>query len=59
MKAFIATSGAIFALLLAAHVARFLAEGDRLLGAPIFVTTTIGSAGMGVWAGALLVRPRR
>ena len=53
MKAYIITTGIIFALLAAGHVARAIAEGTHSLGEPIFVLTTLISVGMVVWASLL------
>lgn len=56
MKAYIITTGVIFALLAAAHVARAIAEGAHPLAEPIFVLTTLISVGMVVWAALLFKR---
>ena len=50
MKAYIMTSGFIFALLAVAHVLRVMAEGAYLATEPIFILTTVASIGMTVWA---------
>ena len=54
MKAYIITTGLIFALLAVAHVARLMAEGTHVLTDPIFLPTSICSVGMVVWAAFLL-----
>lgn len=54
MRAYIITTGVIFALLTVAHVARVMIEGTHVLKEPIFVITTICSVGMVVWAMFLL-----
>ena len=58
VKCYIAASGTVFALLVVAHIARYVAEGAYLLGEPIFVATTVGSIGMAGWAAFLLFRSR-
>ena len=50
MKTYIITSGTIFGLITAAHVARVAAEGSRLATEPFFVLTTLVAAGLSVWA---------
>ena len=54
MKAYVMTSGAIFALVAIAHVLRVTAEGAHLAGEPFFVLTTLASVGMSVWAWRVL-----
>ncbi len=50
MKAYLLTTGLVFTLIVAAHVARLFAEGARLLKEPAFVFTSILSAGLAAWA---------
>jgi hypothetical protein len=59
MKAYIVVTGAVFFLLAVSHVARFVAEGSRLLTEPIFISTTILSLGLFIWAAALFRRAGR
>ena len=59
MKAYVAVTGIVFFLLAVTHVARFLAEGDRLLTEPIFISTTILSLGLFAWAAVLFRRAGR
>ncbi len=54
MKAYIATSGTIFALILVAHGLRVFAEGWRMVAEPFFLVTTIIAAALSVWAVRLL-----
>jgi hypothetical protein len=56
MKAYVITTGAVFGLITAAHVARIVAEGRHLATEPFFVLMTIASTGLCVWAGGLLRR---
>ena len=58
VKCYIAVSGTLFALLVVAHIARYMAEGAHLLGEPIFIAATVGSIGMAGWAAFLLFRSR-
>ncbi len=50
MKAYVTTSGVLFALLLLAHIWRAIAEGPRLLTDPFYLCTTAAAAAMAVWA---------
>ncbi len=56
MKAYIATTGAPFGLLVLAHVARLFAEGAHILREPVFLATTAGSLGACGWAIMLITR---
>jgi hypothetical protein len=50
MRAYLMTSGLIFLALTLAHAARMLAEGTTILKEPVFLTTTVLSVIMTVWA---------
>jgi hypothetical protein len=54
MRAYVITSGAIFGLLVVAHMARLFAEGWGVATNPWFVLTTVAAAGLSVWAVRLL-----
>ena len=54
MKTYLAISGAIFGLVVVAHVLRLLQEGAAPVAEPIFVISTLLSAGLCVWAFVLL-----
>jgi hypothetical protein len=54
MKAYLITTGTVFALIIAAHIARVFAEGAHLLKEPTFILTTVLSAALVVWAWRLL-----
>jgi hypothetical protein len=58
MRAYVLTTGILFALLTAAHVWRIVAESHRLATEPDFVIITLAAAGMSLWA-FLLVRRER
>ena len=59
MKAYLITTGTVFALITVAHICRVFAEGPRLLTDPFFMVLTLLAAGLGFWALRLLVRPSR
>ena len=50
MKAYVITTGTVFALIFAAHIWRAAAEGAALAKNPIFLLTTAAAAGLVVWA---------
>lgn len=54
MKAYLITTGAIFALITAAHVWRIAEEGRRLATEPLFAMLTLVAAALSVWAFRLL-----
>ena len=56
MKAYLVTTGIIFALITLAHILRMFAEGPRLAKDPFFLLLTFLAAGLSVWAWRLLRR---
>ena len=54
MKAYVVTTGIIFALITVAHILRVFAEGPRLAKDPFFILLTLLAAGLSVWAWRLL-----
>jgi predicted permease len=54
MKAYLITTGIIFALITFAHIARAFAEGPRLAKDPIFILLTFLAAGLSAWAWRLV-----
>jgi hypothetical protein len=54
MKAYIITTGVIFALITVAHILRFVSEGSRLATEPLFIVLTLVSAALSVWAWQVL-----
>jgi hypothetical protein len=56
MRAYIITTGAIFALVVAAHIWRAVAEGPELLRNPLYVVSTTLAAALSVWAWRVLKR---
>jgi hypothetical protein len=54
MKAYVLTSGIIFALLALAHVLRIMAEGTHLARDPTWVLITLVAAALSVWAWRVL-----
>lgn len=59
MKAYVLTTGLVFVLIVAGHVARILAEGPRVLTEPIFALSTLLSVGLAAWAWRLFQRLSR
>ena len=57
MKAYVITTGIVFALIVVAHVARVMAEGAQLLKEPSFIFTSLLSVALCVWAWRVLRRP--
>ncbi|HET9708463.1 MAG TPA: hypothetical protein VFP39_09175 [Gemmatimonadales bacterium] len=56
MKAYLITTGTVFALIVASHVLRFITESGTLRE-PILWILTLLSAGLSVWAFSLLRLP--
>jgi len=50
MKAYVLTTGAIFLLIVAAHVARVFSEGPNLLKEPLFEITSVLAIAFTSWA---------
>jgi hypothetical protein len=59
MRAYLITTGTIFALIVVAHVWRAFAEGSHLATDPVFVLLTILAAALSFWAWRLLKRAAR
>ena len=59
MKAYLLTTGTVFALITAAHLWRVVAESTSLARDPGFVVLTIVTAALSVWAWRLLRRLAR
>jgi len=55
MKAYLATTALLFALIVVAHIARFIVEGASILQ-PDFVFATLAAVAMCTWAGYLLAK---
>lgn len=58
MTAYLATSAAIFGLLVLAHVWRLLVEGPQVARDPFFLIATLGAGALSVWAIRLLFRTK-
>jgi hypothetical protein len=54
MKAYLVTTGIIFALIGVAHILRVFAEGPRLAKDPLFILLTLLTFALSVWAWRLL-----
>jgi hypothetical protein len=50
MKAYVITTGAVFAPLVLLHLWRAFVEGLHLFSEPFFVASTAAAAGLAVWA---------
>jgi hypothetical protein len=57
MKAYVLTTGVVFALLVAAHLWRMVAESPALARDPGYLAITLASGLLSLWAGRLLRRP--
>lgn len=53
MRAYLAVSGSLFALLVIVHLWRLSEEGLGVLARPEFVLATVAAAALGAWAGML------
>ena len=54
MKAYVITTGAVFGLLVVAHIWRAIEEGPRLAKDPFYIVITIASAALCFWAWRVL-----
>ena len=54
MKAYVITSGAMFALLVLAHLWRAVVEGARMYTDPAFIAVTVMALAMSAWAWRVL-----
>ena len=59
MKAYVITTGVVFALLTVAHLLRIIAEWPQLAKDPFFLLITIVAGGLCVWALWLLRLSKR
>lgn len=50
MRAYVITSGTIFALIVAAHILRAIAEWSHVMHEPFFILMTISAAALSAWA---------
>lgn len=58
MKAYLITTGSVFAILVVAHVWRIVAESRHLATEPDFIVITLAAAALSVWAWRLLWRSK-
>ncbi len=54
MKAYLVTTGSLFAVLTVLHVWRIIEEGPQLARNPWWILITIAAAALAVWAWRLL-----
>jgi heme/copper-type cytochrome/quinol oxidase subunit 1 len=59
VRAYVITTGVVFAVLVVVHVLRAIEEGLQLLKEPPFILTTLAAAVLFVWAMSLLRRAPR
>jgi len=58
MKAYVITTGIVFALLTVAHVVRIVTENPHLGETPWYIAITLATAALSVWAFVALRRAR-
>ena len=56
MRAYVATSGVVFGLVVIAHIARLVVEGPRALHSPVFIVASFLAVGMLVWSVLVYLR---
>lgn len=54
MKAYLATTGTVFGLIVVAHIWRAVAEGPAIVKNPVYILLTVAAAALSVWAWRLL-----
>ncbi len=54
MKAYVITTGAVFALLTLAHLLRIIMEWPHLAKEPFFLLITVAAGGLSLWAWRVL-----
>jgi hypothetical protein len=59
MKAYVITTGALFGLLVVAHIWRMIAENGQLATDPAYLAITFAAGALCLWAVRLLARPPR
>ena len=59
MKAYLITTGTVFALITMAHIFRMFVEGSHLVKEPVFLLLTLLAATLSFWAWCLLARSSR
>ncbi|MBA3341335.1 MAG: hypothetical protein H0T48_05820 [Gemmatimonadaceae bacterium] len=59
MKAYVSTTGVVFALLTVAHIWRVIEEGPHLAKDPWYVLITVAAGALSLWAWLVLRHSRR
>ena len=54
MRAYLITTGTVFALIFTAHLLRVIAEGAHVGADPVFILLTLAAAALSCWAWCLL-----
>jgi hypothetical protein len=57
VRAYIASTGILFALIVGAHIWRVFVEGPELARSPSYIAITVLAAGLVAWAWRLLRQP--
>ena len=57
MRAYVVTTGVVFALITVAHIWRYVEEGSGLFANPWFSVITIATAALAIWAWRLARSP--
>lgn len=58
MKAYLATTGSVFGLIVLAHLLRIFHEGSHVLTDPLWLTLTLLAAALSFWGFRLLASLR-
>lgn len=59
MKAYVITTGAVFGLIVVAHIWRVVAEGPALAKDPAYILLTVAAGALSLWSWRVLkVMPR-
>lgn len=56
MKAYVMTTGAVFGLIVVAHIWRVMEEGVALLKEPSYIFTTVAAVALFLWAWRVLIK---
>jgi hypothetical protein len=54
VKAYVMTTGAVFGLIVVAHIWRAVAEGLSIAANPLYILLTVAAAALALWAWRVL-----
>jgi hypothetical protein len=54
VRAYVITTGIVFALVVVAHILRAIEEGSQLIKQPPYILTTLAAVALCVWAMSLI-----